>query len=361
MTRPTLADLEAFAAVAAERNFRRAADLLGISRSALSHRMRKLEEQLGVRLLNRTTRSVSLTDSGSKLLARIAPTLRELDSTLDTLANDRGEPSGLLRINASNLMPTSADMKDDMAGSASRRLPYHVADTIKGWIVDRQLMPGDRLPGEAELMKTLGVSKGTIRESTRVLEAQGLVKTRPGPGGGVFVCRMSEAKATSLLSHYLYFQDISIRDIYQIRLALEPELAASLAGKVSADDLGRLRESLHSYATPAPDMEVERQQHIDSLRFHEMLAKLVGGNPLLSFIIRFTVQVLSDLTVYQRLYEPGDHQIGPTGCRFHAQILDAIEEGNADLARKLMREHMLSAQAVMNDNEAQMRRGFLNG
>lgn len=101
MIKPTLADLEAFAVVASERSFRRAADLMGVSRSALSHRMRKLEEQLGVRLLHRTTRSVSPTDTGSKLLARITPTLGELDATLDALAEERGEPSGSLRINAS--------------------------------------------------------------------------------------------------------------------------------------------------------------------------------------------------------------------------------------------------------------------
>lgn len=99
MAKPSLADLEAFAVVAAERSFRRAADLLGVSRSALSHRMRKLEEQLGLRLLNRTTRSVSPTDAGNRLLTRIGPTLRDLDSALDTLAEDRGSPSGVLRIN----------------------------------------------------------------------------------------------------------------------------------------------------------------------------------------------------------------------------------------------------------------------
>ncbi|MBK1698828.1 LysR family transcriptional regulator [Rhodovibrio salinarum] len=100
MTRPSLADLEAFAVVAAERNFRRAADLLGVSRSALSHRIRKLEEQMGVRLLNRTTRSVSPTDAGARLLNRVGPVIRNLDSALDTLADDRGAPSGMLRINA---------------------------------------------------------------------------------------------------------------------------------------------------------------------------------------------------------------------------------------------------------------------
>lgn len=100
MTKPSLADLEAFTVVAAERSFRRAADLLGVSRSALSHRMRKLEEQLGLRLLNRTTRSVSPTDAGNRLLVGIVPTLRDLDSALDMLAEDRGRPSGVLRINA---------------------------------------------------------------------------------------------------------------------------------------------------------------------------------------------------------------------------------------------------------------------
>jgi DNA-binding transcriptional LysR family regulator len=101
MAKPTLSDLEAFSVVAAERSFRRAADTLGVSRSALSHRIRKLEEQLGLRLLNRTTRSVSTTEAGDKLIARIGPTLKELDAALDTLADDRGSPSGTLRINAS--------------------------------------------------------------------------------------------------------------------------------------------------------------------------------------------------------------------------------------------------------------------
>lgn len=100
MEKPSLADLEAFAVVAAERSFRRAADLMGVSRSALSHRMKKLEQQVGLRLLNRTTRSVSPTDAGSRLLKRIEPVLRNLDSAIDTLADERGTPSGVLRINA---------------------------------------------------------------------------------------------------------------------------------------------------------------------------------------------------------------------------------------------------------------------
>lgn len=100
MIRPTLSDLEVFATIARYRSFRKAADELGLSRSTLSHTLIGLEKNLGVRLLNRTTRSVSPTDAGIRLLERIGPVLRELDMALDSLSTDAGEPSGRLRINA---------------------------------------------------------------------------------------------------------------------------------------------------------------------------------------------------------------------------------------------------------------------
>jgi DNA-binding transcriptional LysR family regulator len=103
MTRPTLTDLTAFSAIAAHQSFRAAADALGVSRSSLSHAMRGLERDLGVRLLHRTTRSVSATDAGQRLLVRLAPVLRDLDQALDEVADDRGRPRGPLRINANEI------------------------------------------------------------------------------------------------------------------------------------------------------------------------------------------------------------------------------------------------------------------
>lgn len=100
MSRPSLNDLAAFAAVANHRSFRKAAEAIGASRSALSHAMIGLERNLGVRLLNRTTRSVSLTEAGTRLLASLEPVLRDLDTALDSLSEARGTPSGTLRINA---------------------------------------------------------------------------------------------------------------------------------------------------------------------------------------------------------------------------------------------------------------------
>ncbi|QDL93224.1 LysR family transcriptional regulator [Paroceanicella profunda] len=100
MTRPSLNDLAAFSAVARHSSFRKASDALGVSRSSLSHAIIGLEARLGVRLLNRTTRSVSPTQAGADLLERLDPVLRDLDDALDSLSEVRGRPSGILRINA---------------------------------------------------------------------------------------------------------------------------------------------------------------------------------------------------------------------------------------------------------------------
>jgi DNA-binding transcriptional LysR family regulator len=101
MSPPTLADLKAFQLVAAKRSFARAAGEMGVSRSALSHAMRALENDLGVRLLHRTTRSVSPTQAGEHLLTRLGPLLSDLDQVLDEVSRDDMALRGTLRINGS--------------------------------------------------------------------------------------------------------------------------------------------------------------------------------------------------------------------------------------------------------------------
>src|ERR1700685_4605841 len=95
-----LRDLEAFVAVARTRNFRRAAVESRVSVSSLSQRLRDMEERLGVRLMNRTTRSVALTEAGELLLSRIGPAMGDVSAALDQVRGLRGVPSGRLRINA---------------------------------------------------------------------------------------------------------------------------------------------------------------------------------------------------------------------------------------------------------------------
>src|SRR3954470_16582371 len=98
MPRQSLNDLLAFRAVARERSFTRAAAHIGVSPSALSHRIRALEERLGVRLLTRTTRSVAPTAAGERLLGGIGPHFDEIEAALDALGELRDKPAGTIRM-----------------------------------------------------------------------------------------------------------------------------------------------------------------------------------------------------------------------------------------------------------------------
>jgi DNA-binding transcriptional LysR family regulator len=100
MRRIEPADLSIFLAIARHQSFRRAAVELGVTPSALSHALRSLEERIALRLFNRTTRSVSLTEAGQRLFDRVQPAFRDIEDALDDLNRFRDAPMGTLRLNA---------------------------------------------------------------------------------------------------------------------------------------------------------------------------------------------------------------------------------------------------------------------
>lgn len=127
MARENLNDLLAFVAVARDKSFTRAAARLGVSQSALSHTMRALEERLGVRLLTRTTRRVSPTDAGERLLEMVGPRFAEIEAELAALRALRQKPAGTIRITSgehavntilwpklSKLLPDYPDIKVEL-------------------------------------------------------------------------------------------------------------------------------------------------------------------------------------------------------------------------------------------------------
>ncbi|CEJ12509.1 HTH-type transcriptional regulator DmlR [bacterium YEK0313] len=135
MTRPSLNDLTAFVAVASHRSFRRAADELGTAPSTLSHAMRALEERMGVRLLNRTTRSVFPTEAGLELLGRLRPALGALDEALGAVAPFRGQVAGTVRINAPRV--GAGFIVREILPRMAERCPEVVVDiVVEGELVD---------------------------------------------------------------------------------------------------------------------------------------------------------------------------------------------------------------------------------
>ena len=140
MKRDDLYDLAAFAVVAEHGSFTRAAAELGMSQSALSHAMKALEERLGVRLLSRTTRSVSTTEAGETLLRSLRPALGEISSGVNAVGALRGKPSGTVRVTATKHAVSSVMMPvlpRFLASHPDIRLDVIVDDNLTDIVADR--------------------------------------------------------------------------------------------------------------------------------------------------------------------------------------------------------------------------------
>ena len=108
MAKQDFNDLLAFLALAQERSFTRTAAKLGVAQSTLSHTIKRLEDQMGIRLLTRTTRSVALTEAGERLRATMAPRIAEIEAELADLTALRDKPSGRIRMTLSGNSPSPA-------------------------------------------------------------------------------------------------------------------------------------------------------------------------------------------------------------------------------------------------------------
>ena len=165
MNRADLADLTAFVAVADHLSFRAAASRLAVTPSALSHSMRQLEERLGMRLLNRTTRSVAVTDAGLRLLERLRPAMSEIAGALEDLNQGRQRPLGRLRIYA-NHVAASAVIAPIWGRFLSTYPDVHLELAVgmapidivaKGF--DAGIGPRDRAPADMIAVRVMGPMK----------------------------------------------------------------------------------------------------------------------------------------------------------------------------------------------------------
>ncbi len=243
---------------------------------------------------------------------------------------------------------------------ARRSRPQRIADAIKQLIVQDKLKSGDRLPSESELIARFAMAKSTIREATRILEGQGLIESKTGPGGGVFVKQVSNERARALLGNYFYFHNLKVGDIYQLRKLLEPELAASLAGRISAAQIDRLADNLASHHAEPKTPEQEKDHHIHSLKFHALLASF-AQNALLGFLVEFMVDILSDITVDRRLFEPANRELWRKGRRYQSMLIEALKSGDSAIARAIMLEHMQTAERLMKIQEQAVLSAYLLG
>jgi GntR family transcriptional regulator, transcriptional repressor for pyruvate dehydrogenase complex len=227
-----------------------------------------------------------------------------------------------------------------------RKRPDQAADRLRDRIIDAGLRPGDKLPAAWIDPRELGVSRGSAREALKILEIQGMIASRTGPGGGVFVTSVRSEDAIRTIENLFLFGDPSISDIYSIRKVLEPELAASVAGQLTDDDLAALRETIRLYEDEPATAEEEYRQRMAELDFHSELARR-ADNRVLGFICIFMTSLLRDMTVCREIYRAPVPNLRESGLHYQVGLIRAIKAGRADEARFIMRDHMIEAERYM--------------
>lgn len=200
---------------------------------------------------------------------------------------------------------------------------------IRELIETGQIPEGTRLPAERELCAQLGISRISLRESLRVLQSMGYVETRPGSGT---YARLPEPVERNRLSDWLE-EDIQIIELFEVRLVVEPGVAALAAKRRDAEQLEALAETIETmrHGTEANHLEVVAA---DAL-FHRLIASSASNNALDRL-----VEEMNNASGTERrasLHVPG--QVG-RAIHDHQKIFDAIVDGDAEEARHQMQIHL---------------------
>ena len=245
------------------------------------------------------------------------------------------------------------------AGRPRRKRTDEIVDAIKRMIVEHGLGPGDRLPQERDLLVQFAASKGTVREALKALEVQGLISVRTGPGGGAFIERMSEGRAMSLLSNFLFAKNLSIADIYQMRKALEPLVAASATPHIDEAGLNRLEAIITIYDHEPADARERWTQRMAELDFHGVVAEY-SDNPILAFTCRFLQRLLKDLTIAQDIYVQPEPVLRQSGIGHQRDLIAAMRRRDPDAAAAILAKHMAEAEKHMLGLQAKLMDRFLS-
>ncbi len=219
------------------------------------------------------------------------------------------------------------------------RISENIVEQIRKAILRGELKIGDRLPSEKDLSKKFGVSKASLREAYRVLEAYGLLEIKQGMAGGAFVKQVDLKTIKDGLVNYFFFQNPSIHEYTQIRIFVEPQVIRICADKITESDIAYLEENITEM-----EKEPDGENFMSDLdcAFHKKLVDITQ-NSVVSLIVE---SIQTALINVKRLLHM-DHDFLMMVCDGHRRIVEALKERNPEKASQVMLQHILEVEAGM--------------
>lgn len=210
------------------------------------------------------------------------------------------------------------------------RISETIVEQIRSAILSGELNIGDRLPSEKDLAANFGVSKSSLREAYRVLEAYGLLEIKQGMAGGAFVKEVDIRTIKDSLVNYFFFQNPSIHEYTQVRTFIEPEIVKICAKKITVEEIKELEDNIAA-------MEEEGENFLSDLdsTFHKKLVDIAGNN-ILSLVVD---SVQTALINVKRLLHT-DETFLKMVCKGHKDIVAALSDRDPDRAGAVMLQHI---------------------
>ena len=237
-------------------------------------------------------------------------------------------------------------MSDLFQPVSSGRISTDIVEQVKDAIRRGELRPGDRLPPERNLTEQLGVSRVSVRDALRVLEAHGLVEVRVGARGGAYVTAPAPKLVGEGISNMLMLASVSAREVTEMRHVFELAILPLVCERATDDDLAALDaicdRSEAAFASGQHDVAL-------SAEFHTLLARATHNNAVSLIADSLRGPLLMSLREAQRA-APG---MGAAGVREHRAIVASIRERDAEKAQRIMAAHLArTAERVAVDGAA---------
>ncbi len=216
---------------------------------------------------------------------------------------------------------------------SSSRVSQLIVEQIRLLLKERRLQPGDRLPSERELCVQFGVSRVTVREALRSLEAAGLVEIRLGARGGAFVTEPSSERVGEGLADLLSLSPLTAAEVTEARLVFELGIVPLVVERATDEDIQELRALCDEHAEAVKQGEYDMEM---SAEFHTRVAACTHNTAIEMLVRSFHGPLLMSLREAQSV-EP---QMGQHGSKEHRKFVDAVAARDVEAASQIMRTHI---------------------
>ncbi|MEG9224675.1 FadR/GntR family transcriptional regulator [Aeromicrobium sp. Sec7.5] len=226
-------------------------------------------------------------------------------------------------------------LASDGPGSSHGRTPKAsetLAERIIVDIVSNGYRVGDRLPAESDMLQDVGGSRETLRGALQILEAQGILDIRRGPGGGPFVNALNAGYLARTSALYFHLAGATYDELFESWASIEPLMAAKVA---SLPDRRWKLTRLSPFLDYDPLQHSRGEMITDLTDFHAVVATM-GGNRVLTLL----TQSVNHIVVHQVLQRVDPTEHGTTMAHSHHEIARALVDGHATKARRLTEAHI---------------------